>query len=117
MTFGLAAILETTTSVCWTGDTPSPLLANIYVVSMHIYFVSGALTLKAQGMSCYSCRSLWSCSCCGSSRATAKLLIDLGGIFFLTGSTVDVVMSYLYDPAIANISPAALAAEQYFVVS
>ena len=117
MTFGLAAILETITSVCWTGDTPSPFLANVYVVAMHIYFVSGALTLKAQGMSCYSCRSLWSCSCCGSSRATAKLLIDLGGIFFLTGSTVDVVMSYLYDPAIANISPAALAAEQYFVVS
>ena len=40
----------------------------------------------------------------------AKLLMELGGIFFLIGSTVDVVVAYLYDPAVANISPAILAA-------
>lgn len=111
MSFGLAAVLETITSIFWTDDKPSPLEANMYKISMHIYFFSGVLSLMAQGLSCsYSCRTVWSCSCCKSSRAMAKLLMSLGGIFFLIGCTVDVVMSYLSDPAVANISPAVLAA-------
>ena len=109
--FGFAAVLETITSIFWTDDRPSPLEANLYMISMHIYFVSGVLSLTVQGLSCSSwCRTVWSCSCCKSSRAMAKLLISLGGIFFLIGCTVDVVMSYLYDPAVANISPTVLAA-------
>jgi len=110
ITFGVAAVLETITCIFWTEDI-NLLQVNIYVVAMHIYFVSGALSLIAQGMSCsFLCRSAWSCSCCNSKRVIAKIFMDLGAILFLVGSTVDVVVSYLYEPAIGNLSPGTLAA-------
>ena len=107
--FGLAAILEFASSISWTDDTPSPIVAHVNMLSMHVYLLSGVLTLKGQGMSCSLCRISSIFLCREESPTTlARTLMELGGILFLCGCSVDVIMSWLYDPEISNISAATL---------
>eukprot|EP00562_Extubocellulus_spinifer_P023484 CAMPEP_0178630722 /NCGR_PEP_ID=MMETSP0698-20121128/10636_1 /TAXON_ID=265572 /ORGANISM="Extubocellulus spinifer, Strain CCMP396" /LENGTH=379 /DNA_ID=CAMNT_0020270117 /DNA_START=116 /DNA_END=1255 /DNA_ORIENTATION=+ len=110
LSFGAAAVLEFVSIVTWTDDIPSPLIAHVNMASMHIYFLSGALALKGKGLSFSFCRISPLRLCRDeSSTAIARVLMELGGVLFLMGCTVDVVMSWLYDPEVSNMSAVSLA--------
>lgn len=93
-TFGIGAALEAV-STLFPGDEDLRQYGS-NMLSCHVYLLSGLLSIRGHSSSL-------------AYRSPAEAFMSLGLLLFAAGSLIDVVMSYLYDPELSNISTLTLA--------